>query len=214
MAARRFVGSLMRSNGQHIAMNKEERRTSCPWSFLMPLVLLVMVFSQRAWSADGPSEYQIKAAFLFSFAHFVVWPSVPPSTTNTAPILIGVLGEDPFGASLDETVRNEEIQGRKINIVRSRHFDDLSNCQILYISKSEADHLATIISDLQNKPILSISDMEGFAVNGGIIRLYVIGKKVRFEINQAAAINHQLKLDAQLLSLGKVIESKPAQSAP
>jgi hypothetical protein len=186
-------------------------------SLLLAGWILLLAFHPSAWSEEATSrEYVVKAAFLFSFAHFVAWPHMAgqPSPPASAPLRIGVLGDDPFGSALDETVRNEAIQGRKIIIARSHTIDDLIDCQILFICRSEEDRLAPILQHLENKPVLTISDMEDFAEHGGVIRLYVIGKKVRFEINQSAALSHQLKLDAQLLSLGRVIGPISDRSHP
>src|SRR2546430_1625474 len=66
--------------------------------------------AMRAAAADGaPSaEYQLKAVFLFNFAQFVEWPA-QASTEPDAPLVIGVLGQNPFGSYLDELVRGEKV---------------------------------------------------------------------------------------------------------
>jgi YfiR/HmsC-like len=85
--------------------------------------------------------------------------------------------------------------------------DDLKNCQLIFISKSEKKHVTEILSALDDKPVLTVSEIEGFAERGGGINFYLEGKKVRFEVNPDAARHDGLKVSSQLLSLGKIIET-------
>jgi hypothetical protein len=155
-------------------------------------------------------EYQVKAVFLFNFVQFVEWP--PEAFTNIdTPICIGVLGEDPFGTALEETVRGEIVQNRKLVVQRSRRVEDLKGCHLMFISKSETERVSGILGDLDPSPVLTVSETQGFAERGGIINLYLAGNKVRFEINLATARRKRLKISSELLSLGKLIEADPVR---
>jgi hypothetical protein len=120
-----------------------------------------------------------------------------------------MLGDNPFGADLKETVRGETIQGRQIVIQESRHADALANCQIVFVSKSEAGRLDQVFSKLDSKPVLTVSENPGFAERGGIINFYREGGKVRFEINPGAAEKNGLKLGSQLLRVAKIVHPAP-----
>lgn len=167
-------------------------------------------FNQLAISASpAPSkEYQIKAAFLFNFLQFVEWPASTFPEADT-PVCIGVLGHDPFGSALDETIRNETIHNRKLLVQRSRNVEDLKRCHLLFISKSEKDKIQKILNQVYPGAVLTVSEVDGFARRGGILNFYLEGNKVRFEINPAAAERENLKLSSQLLSLGKIISAQP-----
>src|ERR1700722_3325777 len=89
---------------------------------LLAIVLLPGVTPGAADPAVS-KEYQIKAAFLLNFAQFVQWPG-NTFTNASEPFRIGVLGEDPFGGALEETMQGETVQNRKIIIHRARNFDD------------------------------------------------------------------------------------------
>jgi len=154
-------------------------------------------------------EYQVKAAFLYNFAQFVVWPETA-STNADEPFRIGVLGDNPFGKDLVETVRGETIHGRPMTIQESRRAESLTNCQIVFISNVEASHLDEVFSKLGSKPILTVSEIPGFAQRGGVINFYREGSKVRFEINPDAAEKNGLKVSSELLTLGKIIHSETA----
>ena len=154
-------------------------------------------------------EYQVKAAFLFNFAQFVTWPET--SFTNAEqPFQIGVLGSNPFGKGLAETVRGETIHGRPMVIQESRRAETLANCQIVFICNSEAGHVDEILTTLGSKPVLTVSEIPGFANRGGVINFYREGTKVRFEINPDAAGKKSLKVGSELLSLGKIVHPEAA----
>ncbi|HEX3623999.1 MAG TPA: YfiR family protein [Verrucomicrobiae bacterium] len=159
--------------------------------------------------ANAPAqskEYQIKAAFLFNFAQFVNWPSTAFTETN-APFCIGILGDDPFGQALDQTVQGETVDNRKIIIERSKNIGDLKNCQMIFVSRSEKKHINEILANLDSQPVLTVGEVEGFAESGGDIDFYLAGPKVRFEINPTATQSDGLKVSSQLLSLGKIVQT-------
>jgi hypothetical protein len=167
----------------------------------------IFILATLTGAANAQSkEYQIKAAFLYNFAQFINWPSDAFANTN-APFYIGILGDDPFDGSLDETIQDENINGHKIVAVRSQRIEDLKNCQIIFVSKSEKKHVAEILTELDSKPILTVSEIDGFAQHGGSINFFLAGTKVRFEINREAAQNNGLKISSQLLSVGKIVPS-------
>lgn len=103
-------------------------------------------------------EYQVKAAFLFNFTQFVTWP--PETFTNTGePFCIGILGDDPFGAFLDETVRNEKVNGHPLVIQRYHSTEDIKACQILFVSRSESGQVKRILTDIKGRNILTVGDI-------------------------------------------------------
>lgn len=187
----------------HLRAGGDLRRLFRFWFVIMFALWLSSMLNLPAQTAVS-KEYQIKAAFLFNFAQFVEWPAT--AFTNAAePFCIGILGNDPFGAALDETVQGETINNRKIIIERSQRIEDLKNCQMIFISKSEKEHLAEILSQLDSQSVLTVSEFEGFAKRGGGINFYLEKDKVRFEINSTIAQRNGLKISSQLLSLAKIV---------
>jgi hypothetical protein len=176
------------------------------------LCLFAAVLALRCGSvqAEPPvsKEYQIKAAFLFNFIQFVEWPA-SAFTNAQAPFRIGILGNDPFGGALDQTVQGETIQNHKLKVERSQRLEGLQGCQLIFISKSEKRHVDEILPKLQAGKILTVSEIPGFASHGGMINFYVEGNKVRFEINPATAQSEGLKISSQLLGLGKIVKPDP-----
>lgn len=175
-----------------------------PPSKWLGILLLVLL----PWLASAQSkEYQIKAAFLFNFAQFVQWPAAAFADTN-APFRIGILGEDPFGSALAETVQGESIDNHKIIITRSQHLEDLQACQMIFIGKSEKSRVPEVLTALDSKPILKVGETPGFVEHGGSINFYLDGNKVRFEICPDKARVDGLKISSQLLSVGKIVEAR------
>ena len=158
-----------------------------------------------ASAQTAPSrEYQIKAVFLFNFAQFVEWPPAAFADANS-PIVIGVLGENPFGTYLDETVRGEQVNNRPLAVQRYRRVDEITTCHVLFISRSETNHLEQILASLKGRSILTVSDDEAFVQRGGMIRLATVQNKIRLIVNVDAAKAANLTISSKLLRAAELM---------
>jgi hypothetical protein len=145
-----------------------------------------------------PSAQQVEAVFLFYFSQFVDWP--PGAFADQAsPIVIGVLGDDPFGGALDQAVAGERVNGRPVVVRRLKSLADAPGCHILYISSSEEAQLTRILGTLKGRNVLTVSDLDHFVQSGGMIRFVLIDQHVRLVINPRAAQAAGLKLSSKLL---------------
>jgi hypothetical protein len=158
--------------------------------------------------AGTPGEYQVKAAILFNFAKFVEWP-VAAFPDSAAPIIIGVLGEDPFGSALD-AAKNKTVNGRKIQIKRFAKVQEVTACHILFISSSEKGRLAPLLRDLRDFPMLLVGDMEKFAQRGGMINLILQNDTIDFEINVDAVKRAGLRINSRLLNMARIVRGMPS----
>jgi hypothetical protein len=155
--------------------------------------------------ATALQENQVKAVFLFNFAQFVDWPaSAFPDPRS--PLVIGILGDDPFDGYLDATVKGEMVNGRPLMVQRYRRVEEIKRCQVLFISGSETGRLPKILSTLAGRQILTVGDAEGFATNGGMIRFVTARNKVRFRINLGAAQAAGLSISSKLLRAADVVK--------
>jgi len=150
------------------------------------------------------TEYQVKAVFLFNFAQFVEWPA-EAFPDRDAPLIIGVLGQDPFGSYLDETVRGERVNSRQLVVQRYRRVEDVKNCHLLFISRSEGDHLEQIVNSLRYRRILTVSDADISAKSGVIIRFVTEQNKIKLRISIAAARAANLTISSKLLRLAEIV---------
>jgi hypothetical protein len=145
-------------------------------------------------------EYEVKAAFLENFARFVSWPATALPHGDT-PIVIGIVGDDPFGALLTEAMESRPVEGHPVRIVHFRWNDALAGCHILFIAASELNHLPQILSAVAGFPVLTVAEFDAFARRGGAIELKTAGNRVRFDINAGAASAAGLRVSSKLLTL-------------
>ena len=158
-----------------------------------------------AQSAPTP-EYRLKAIFLFNFAQFVEWPASAFPEPDT-PLVIGVLGDDPFGAYLDETVRGERVNDRPLTVRRYRRVEEIEACHILFISRPEQGHLDQILDSLKGRSILTVGDAEGFASRGGMIRFTTEQNRIRLRVNLDAARAANLTISSKLLRPAQIVST-------
>jgi hypothetical protein len=150
-------------------------------------------------------EYNVKAAFLYSFGRYVEWPK-DAFAEHSGAFILGVCGEDSFGQILDRIAQAKTIQGHKIIIQKMTTIEELQPCHILFISRSiPPEQQSSIIKKTQDKPTLLVGEVPGFAERGGGINFFLEGGTVRFEINVEAIKQEKLMLDAKLLNLGKKV---------
>ncbi|MDF2454189.1 MAG: YfiR family protein [Cytophagaceae bacterium] len=161
-------------------------------------------------SAQTPStrEYQLKAVFILNFTQFVEWPPNSFSSPQ-APLVIGVLGKDPFGNYLEEVLSNEKINGHALVAHRYKSMEDIEkDCHVLYINLSESGKNEKIITNLKGVSILTVSDNPDFLKQGGMIRFYTKDNKIQLQINPEAAKSANLTISSKLLRLAEVITPK------
>ena len=173
---------------------------------LVRCALLAVLALPREVPAQSvtPREYQLKAVFLFNFAQFVDWPAEAFADSAT-PLVIGILGNDPFGETLDLTVRDERLGGRAFRVQRYRSVDEIKTCHILFISRSEGARPAGILAGLQQRPILTVSDADRFAERGGMIRFVTDRSRIRLQLNLDAAQAAHLTISSKLLRAAEII---------
>ena len=186
--------------------DKRSRRilAACALATIVGAVTLGVPDSHLHAAAAPAAEYQLKAVFLFNFAQFVEWPA-EAFPEPKAPLIIGVLGDDPFGTYLDETVHGEKVNDRPLSIQRYRRIDDIKTCHILFISRSEANQLEPIFASLKGRHVLTVSDFSGFAQSGGMIRFVTEKNKIRLRINLEAAKTAELTISSKLLRPAEIV---------
>jgi len=180
---------------------------------LLRRLLLVLSISAGVLHTDGgpaladgrmTREYDLKAIFLFQFAHFVNWPA-STFPDSAAPITIGVLGNDPFGAGLDEVVAGETVGSRRLVVRRFRTIDQVDTCQVLFICSSEATRFEYIHSKLSGRSVLTVGETKDFASRYGIVGFDVQRNRLRLRINVAAADSAKLTISSKLLRQAELV---------
>ncbi len=176
-----------------------------------PLVIVVIAMAglrTRSVQAQTSDEYHVKAAYILNFARFVEWPAdVLPAGS---PMIIGIVGDDPFGGTLDDLLRGKTANGHPILLKHFRWNDMVTGCEIVFISSSEEPHLAQFLRYLGTQSVLTISDIDRFSLRGGVIEFRMVGNRVRFDINREPAIAARLSISSKLLSVARAIHEGSA----
>lgn len=216
---------------QHLCTSaRVHRKTVNLHSVLLLLVLCVslgLIVTQIAFADTSSAkykEYEVKAAFIFNFLKFIDWPEEKTAANNNQ-IIIGIIGEDPFGPASD-VFKDKAVDEHKLLVKRfegieqikkmpekekNERLDALKNCHLLFICQSEQKQLRDIIEIVRNSSVLTVADTDGFIEAGGIINFFTENNKIRFDINQAVAEKTGLKIRSQLLHLAKrVVTELPA----
>jgi hypothetical protein len=152
-----------------------------------------------------PSEYQVKATYLYNFGRFVKWPGKLSAGKGDS-FSVCVLGQDPFGSILDSTLAGETLDGKPVVLRRISKPQDAGECRILFISSKEEKRLSEIFTALDESGVLTVSDMPNFARRGGMIQFVLEGERVRFEINLASAESARLVLSSELLKVAASVK--------
>ena len=171
---------------------------------IVAVLLALAAAPGRAQAPPAPTEYQVKAIFLFNFSQFVDWPAAA-FADGRSPLVIGVLGSDPFGATLDEIVRGETVNGRPLAVRRYESVEQIEACHILFIERSQDEQLDAVLAALKGRNVLTVGDFEGFARRGGIIRFVTVGNKIRLRVNLAAAQDAKLTISSKLLRPAQIV---------
>lgn len=170
---------------------------------VVALAILLGLLPRAAAADKKPGEYEVKAAFLYNFIAFTDWPATA-FENPTSPIVIGLVGTDPFGFALDAMMKGERVKDRPLIVWRITRPDDMKRCHILFIGASESRQVREILGRLKSEPVLTVSDIAGFAEAGGAVG-FTTESSVKLTINPAAIQAAQLAISAKLLRLARVV---------
>jgi YfiR/HmsC-like len=170
---------------------------------VLVLLTMVLVFNRASPAQEAAlSEHQLKAVFLYNFAKFVEWPA-DAFAGPESPFVIGVIGENPFDDFLDRTVAGKSINGHPIAIKHCKTLAEVKSCHILFVSLSERKRLKEIVAATRGAHVLTVSEIDRFLLDGGMIQFLMEGNKVRFSIDDRPAKDAGLRISSKLLNLAK-----------
>jgi hypothetical protein len=182
---------------------------------ILPVLLASAALDAHSQETSASSEYLIKAGFIYNFANLVQWPATTFPQPDS-PIVIAIVGQDHFGATLDRALEGKKVNGRSFVIKRLKSVTellksvaDMRACQILFISSSETSHMAEAMQIVKGIPVLTIGENPGFANGGGMINLILEDNRVRFEVNVEAAKEADLNISSRLLALARIVPHTP-----
>jgi hypothetical protein len=172
---------------------------------LRGLVLLALLLAPSAGvrAAAQPLEYEVKAAFLFNFAKFVEW-GADAFAGPQDPVTLCVLGRDPFGEVLDETVRDEQVLNRTLTVRRIETPASSAGCHILFVSAAERARFAEILKNVNTRRTLTVSDRVEFLDAGGHLAFFLEGTRVRFAANPDSIARFEYQVSSRLMQVARI----------
>ncbi|ARU58027.1 hypothetical protein OLMES_4008 [Oleiphilus messinensis] len=168
--------------------------------------LAAVLFGSSSLGYAADVTYQIKASYIFNMLQFVEFP--PRHGADAGQLNVCILGEDRFGAALDEIDGAELAQGR-VKVSRLGHYSDatdLSPCKVLYVVDSEHSVVETVLSAIDASGTLTMGESSSFVGSGGLIEFFIQDDQIRFRINGKLINTTDFKVAAQLIELGVVIK--------
>lgn len=169
--------------------------------------LLLSGFSAGPGQQPVSKEYQIKAVFLFNFTQFVQWPSAAFAAADS-PLVIGVVGDNPFGPFLEETVKGEMIEKHNLVVERYTSVEDIKDCHILFVSFDDKQDVRAALARVAGRPVLTVSDGDNFERIGGMIRFFPESGRIRLRINVEPVDNAGLIVSSKLLRLAEIVPAR------
>jgi hypothetical protein len=177
------------------------------WGRVAALILALLSPCSHALLGAEPDvskEYQIKAAFLYNFAKFVEWPASALANGNS-PMVICVLGKNPFGDELEKLVKGKSVNGHPLIVKRSPKLEEVQRCHLIFAGAGEEERLPEWFAALRDSSVLTVGESQQFGELGGMINFVLEGDKVRFEIDVETAGRAGLKINAQLQKLARAV---------
>jgi hypothetical protein len=165
-------------------------------------ILGILLATAACGQAADP--YRVKAAFLYNFAKFVEWPA-DAFKSPAGPIVICVVGKNPFGDVLDEAIHGQAAQGKPFAVRQISDAAQMRTCHILFVSSSERKRLPSIFQEIKNCAVLTVGESDNFTAEGGIVNFRIEQGSIRLQINPDAATRQQLHISSKLLSLAEIV---------
>lgn len=189
------------------AVNRRPRTIGRLLGWILPGLLALPLTGLAASHPGGPSEYEVKAAYLYNFTRFIEWPeSAFPG--EAAPLVIGVVGENPFGAVLDELIREKVVNGHPLTVRRCRTAGDMTSCHLLFVTGADGRESARVLNLAHQAPIVTVGEAVRFARQGGTINFVLKDDRVGLEINRQAARLAGVRISSRLLNLATIVQTE------
>lgn len=169
------------------------------------LIMLLWFMCRPGAAQVQVPEFELKAVFIEKITQFVEWPKALQINESSKPFIFGVVGTESLVSNFKEIYSTKTIRDKKVEFRHIINPDEISGCHLIFIAKIKKDELVKIISYTKKKPILTISDTEGFAQSGVHINFIILNKKLRFEINETEVRESGLTFSYLLLQLAKIV---------
>lgn len=165
--------------------------------------LLLLPVTDARPQTNPRQEYALKSVFLYNFCRFIEWPE-RAFTSPDEPMIIALIGDDPFGSMLEETVKGETVRGRRIQVERYRRGSEIARCHMLFVTASETARSDAIIAAVAGQSVVTVGETTTFLDRGGMIALTAEQNRVRIWISPARLRAANLIASSKLLRVAEI----------
>lgn len=187
--------------------NIHYRPRACPAMQMKKIIIWILIWLSGLAFAQAQSpaapEFSVKSVFIFNFTQFVEWPAEAFSGPDS-PFIIGIVGTNPFGTYLLETVAGERVGSHPIQVHHFQEGADLKECHLLYVNLLDSKKIKTVLTALDHRHTLTVGDAPLFTREGGMIRFFMRNNKIRLEINPTTVRAAQLTISSKLLNVAEI----------
>jgi hypothetical protein len=180
------------------------RSVSCFLIFSLAFGVLLFGVTNPAVAQSNADEYRLKAAFLFHFAQLVDWPSTA-FASDSDPVTLCTVGEDPFHGDLAAAVEGKSIGARPLRVRHFKQPQDIQGCQLLFVGNRDSANVSALLATLKDSPVLTVGETDDFVKQGGMIGFFIENDKIRFDINLQSAGHAKLRISSRLLLLARKV---------
>jgi hypothetical protein len=207
-----------------VAIDRAPSRRPSPRGRLAAALVVAawLVAAGAAPQVEQASEKELMATWIWRIARYTTWPE-PTFAAKDSPFVVGILGDDPFGRTIDDAVKTRKVDGRSIVVRRikmptasergpdrlRRVRDEVRRCHVLFVCRSERRELDEIIGLCKTCPVLTVSDIRDFARDGGMVEFRIIRNELGFDINRRSCERAKLRISARVLDLARNLYPKP-----
>ena len=173
---------------------------------LLVCAVALACLTTRGIAQGASNEADVKAAFVYNFLKFVDWPPHALARSDQ-PLSIAIVGEGPVADAVESLLEGKKVGTHALVVVRVKAGDPLADVHAVFVTGADKDKAHRTLATRGSAAILTIGDDDQFAARGGIIGLYVEDRRVRFEVNTAAADATGLRVSSRLLALARLVRS-------
>jgi len=156
-------------------------------------------------SAQPLEEYDVKAAFLYRFTHFVEWPDEAFASADS-PLSLCIVGHDPFEGTLAQIVAGESVGGHPLEVRQVADPSRAEGCHLVFLSRWEDPAWVARLPDGGAARRLTVGETGEFLAEGGLMRFDVRGGRVRLEVSRSALERTELRISSKLLNLADLVD--------
>ncbi len=183
----------------------------CAWSKYSTLLVLVLfallgssITAEEKSEKDQQTVLRVKSAFLYNFIKYITFEQESNNKSFSA-FNVCVLGDDPFGSVLDKMSRRK-AKGKNVLVKRMQNIELVDQCHLVYVSQSKEGSLNEVFAFVENKPIVTVSDIASFVDKGGVLGFVEVDNRIGIEVNLTNARRANVRISALLLEIAKIKE--------